>query len=28
MKDGISYGLIEEWDLNGSIVGPKFKGEL
>ena len=28
MKDGISFGLIEEWDVNGSIVGPKFKEEL
>ena len=28
MKDGISFGLIEEWDVNGSIVGPKFKDEL
>ena len=28
MKDGISFGLIEEWDLNGSVVGPKFKDEL
>ena len=28
MKDGISFGLIEEWDANGSVVGPKFKDEL
>ena len=28
MKDGISFGLIEEWDVNGSVVGPKFKDEL
>ncbi|MFP6892972.1 MAG: hypothetical protein VCA18_04425 [Opitutales bacterium] len=28
MKDGISFGLIEEWDVNGSVVGTKFKDEL
>jgi hypothetical protein len=28
IKDGTSFGLIEKWDVNGSIVGPKFKGEL
>ena len=26
--DGIAIGLIEEWDENGSSVGPRFKGEI
>ncbi len=26
--DGLPVGLIEEWDLNGSSVGPRFKGEF
>ena len=28
IKDGRSFGLIEEWDANGSVVGPKFKDDL
>jgi len=27
-KEGFAYGLIEEWDANGSSLGPKFKGEF
>lgn len=27
-KDGLAIGLIEEWDANGSSVGPRFKGEF
>jgi len=26
--EGIAVGLIEEWDLNGSNLGPRFKGEF
>ena len=26
--DGVAIGLIEEWDMNGSTVGPRFKGEF
>jgi len=28
VKDGKAYGLIEEWDENGTILGTKFKGEF
>ncbi len=27
-KEGLAIGLIEEWDANGSSVGPRFKGEF
>ncbi len=27
-KEGFAYGLIEEWDANGSSLGPKFKEEF
>ena len=27
VKDGVAYGLIEEWDENGTIKGTPFKGE-
>ena len=26
--EGIPIGLIEEWDENGSLLGPRFKGEF
>jgi len=26
--EGVAIGLIEEWDMNGSTVGPRFKGEF
>ena len=26
--DGSTIGLIEEWDSNGSLLGPRFKGEF
>jgi len=26
--DGGTIGLIEEWDSNGSLLGPRFKGEF
>ncbi|MEK9772896.1 MAG: hypothetical protein VW576_04970 [Opitutae bacterium] len=26
--DGLAIGLIEEWDTNGSLLGPRFKGEF
>ncbi len=26
--DGLAIGLIEEWDANGSLIGPRFKGEF
>lgn len=26
--DGLAIGLIEEWDGNGSQLGPRFKGEF
>ncbi len=25
--EGQAVGLIEEWDANGSLLGPRFKGE-
>lgn len=28
IKEGIAIGLIEEWDANGSTLGPRFKGEF
>ncbi len=28
IKDGVAYGLIEEWDENGSILGTPFKDEF
>ena len=27
IKDGVAYGLIEEWDENGTSVGPRFKDD-
>lgn len=27
-REGSPFGLIEEWDANGSVVGPRFKGEF
>ena len=27
-KDGAPFGLIEQWDENGSLIGPRFKGEF
>ena len=26
--DGSAVGLIEEWDTNGTLLGPRFKGEF
>ena len=26
--DGLAIGLIEEWDMNGTLLGPRFKGEF
>ena len=26
--EGVAIGLIEEWDINGSTIGPRFKGEF
>jgi len=26
--EGLPIGLIEEWDVNGTTVGPRFKGEF
>ena len=28
IKDGEAYGLIEEWDENGTLTGPRFKDEF
>jgi len=28
LKDGKAYGLIEEWDENGTLKGRRFKGEF
>ena len=28
LRDGKAYGLIEEWDENGSLKGQLFKGEF
>ena len=28
VKDGLAYGLIEEWDENGTLKGAKFKNEF
>ena len=28
LKDGKAYGLIEEWDENGSLRGSRFKDEF
>ena len=28
IKEGKAFGLIEEWDANGSVVGARFKGEF
>ena len=28
VKEGAAYGLIEQWDANGSLLGPRFKGEF
>jgi hypothetical protein len=27
-NEGLAIGLIEEWDENGSLLGPRFKGEF
>ena len=27
-SEGLAIGLIEEWDENGSLVGPQFKNEF
>ena len=27
-KDGLAFGLIEQWEMNGTSVGPRFKGEF
>jgi hypothetical protein len=27
-SEGLAIGLIEEWDDNGSLVGPQFKNEF
>ena len=26
--DGLAIGLIEEWDMNGTLLGPRFKSEF
>jgi hypothetical protein len=28
IREGLAYGLIEEWDENGTVDGPRFKGEF
>ena len=28
IKDGKAYGLIREWDENGTSIGPRFKDEF
>tara|TARA_B100002019_G_scaffold88610_1_gene76731 strand:- start:209 stop:355 length:147 start_codon:yes stop_codon:yes gene_type:complete len=28
IKEGKAYGLIEEWDENGTLKGTKFKDEF
>lgn len=28
VRDGLAYGLIEVWDENGTLTGPKFKNEF
>ena len=28
VKDGVAYGLIEEWDENGTRLGANFKDEF
>ena len=28
LKEGKAYGLIEEWDENGTLKGQRFKGEF
>ncbi|MBP51878.1 MAG: hypothetical protein CMI27_01905 [Opitutae bacterium] len=28
IKNGTAYGLIEEWDENGTLKGTRFKGEF
>ena len=28
IKEGAAYGLIEQWDANGSLLGPRFKDEF
>ena len=28
VQDGKAYGLIEEWDDNGTLTGPRFKDEF
>ena len=28
LRDGKAYGLIEEWDENGTLKGQRFKGEF
>jgi len=27
-SEGLAIGLIEEWDTNGSVLGPQFKNEF
>ena len=27
-SEGLAIGLIEEWDNNGSLLGPQFKNEF
>jgi len=27
-NEGLAIGLIEEWDANGTLLGPRFKGEF
>ena len=28
IREGLAYGLIQEWDENGTVDGPRFKGEF
>ncbi len=28
VENGAAYGLIEQWDANGTLLGPRFKDEF
>ena len=28
VENGKAYGLIEEWDVNGTLTGPRFKNDF